>query len=600
MTRHLAVLGLLLGTTGCIDNTAPRRTLDNSIGVIASGLVAPRSAAMSSRSVSILPAQVVYVSLSPNAVPTGVTATITNRETNAVIATAVVNGGFDPVSIAAAVDDTLGIEIATSVPDSVVHASLVVTARRPPRVVRTNPPPGGRDVPLNATMVIVFSEPIDSAALSDGSIRLLHDATPVAGTLRFGDDFALRVEFHPASLLASQTTYRLQVGTAIRDLNGAALDAPLDVLFTTATSAPATELMFASVSAGEFYSCGVTTTGEAYCWGAVPPSGEPGPRPAPVAGGLTFASVSAGGEQVCGVTTDGAAYCWGDIGYGQVPLDSATLRACVAFFYCPTPVPVPGGLTFATISSGNMQRCGVTTDGAAYCWGDDPFAPDVTTPRPVPGGLTFATVSAGGSINCGVGSLYCGSVSCGVTTTGDAYCWGHLGGVLGDGSTTRSTVPVKVAGGLTFKTVSAGEQHVCGVTTDGTAYCWGVNADGELGDGTTTNSTVPAAVAGGLSFATISAGFTSNTCGVTTAGAAYCWGAYVSGIGFVGGQPPSTTPVAVPGGFTFATLSTGFGSHRCGMHTGGTAYCWGVNINGELGDGTTTQSAVPVRVGGQP
>jgi alpha-tubulin suppressor-like RCC1 family protein len=86
---------------------------------------------------------------------------------------------------------------------------------------------------------------------------------------------------------------------------------------------------------------------------------------------------------------------------------------------------------------------------------------------------------------------------------------------------------------------------------------------------------------------------------VTTAGAAYCWGANLSGIGFFGGQPPSATPVAVAGSPPFATLSTGFGSHRCGVTSGGTVYCWGVNINGELGDGTATNSAVPVKVLGQ-
>jgi len=65
-------------------------------------------------------------------------------------------------------------------------------------------------------------------------------------------------------------------------------------------------------------------------------------------------------------------------------------------------------------------------------------------------------------------------------------------------------------------------------------------------------------------------------------------------------QPASSTPVLVPGGLTFATLNTGFVSHRCGVTTVGTAYCWGVNYDGELGNGTMTQSSIPVKVAGQP
>jgi alpha-tubulin suppressor-like RCC1 family protein len=353
-------------------------------------------------------------------------------------------------------------------------------------------------------------------------------------------------------------------------------------------------LVFASVTEGDYYTCGVTTTGAAYCWGGL----LFGPldhriigtlTPVAVPGGHRFASVSAGQFQVCGVTTDGAAYCWGDLGMGDLTLDPATLSACNSKWDCPTPVPVPGGLTFASLSLGDLHRCGVTTNGAAYCWGNDPAAPDVTTPQPVPGGLTFAMVSAGGGLTCGV------------TTAGDAYCWGNAGGALGDGTTTGSTVPVKVAGGLTFKTVSGGDGHACGITTDGTTYCWGFNNWGALGDSTSTNSTVPVMVAGGHTFATISAQWYS-TCAVTTAGAAYCWGADFTAApgGVPGDLLPSSTPVRVPGGLTFATLSTGFVSHRCGVTTGGTAYCWGMNSDGELGNGTTTQSGVPVKVAGQP
>jgi alpha-tubulin suppressor-like RCC1 family protein len=101
----------------------------------------------------------------------------------------------------------------------------------------------------------------------------------------------------------------------------------------------------------------------------------------------------------------------------------------------------------------------------------------------VSGGLTFSGVSAG------VRS------ACGVTTAGAAYCWGHnSSGQLGNGTTTNSLAPVAVSGGLTFAAVSAGDDATCGVTTAGAAYCWGDNSFGQLGNGTTTSSATPVAV----------------------------------------------------------------------------------------------------------
>jgi TolB protein len=375
-----------------------------------------------------------------------------------------------------------------------------------------------------------------------------------------------------------------------------------------ATSNPfAVQVAFAFVDAGTGESCGMTDAGAGYCWGnnlygslgsgkggvdANPQTPLSWPSPLPVWGGLGFTTISVGhggDPHACGVTTSGAAYCWGtgiDGQRGDGRSGGPAARSAN------TPRAVLGGLTFTTISAGARHTCGVTTGGATYCWGSGfsgalgtgSFVFVYSAPtRPVAGGFTFTTVGSGGSHTCGV------------TTSGAAYCWGSNGsGQLGDGTNTWTYGPVPVAGGLGFTSISAGGSYTCGVTTDGAAYCWGSNTHGELGDGTTAQQPAPVPVAGGLRFATISAGST-HTCGVTTSGEAYCWGANPDGRLGDGTTSQATTPVKVAGGLTFATVRAG-GNHSCGATTSREAYCWGANELGQLGNGTQTASLTPTRV----
>ena len=364
-----------------------------------------------------------------------------------------------------------------------------------------------------------------------------------------------------------------------------------------------------ALSTGEYFGCRLSNSGAASCWGSNVSGqlGNPsasGPEycathpcsttPISVRGGRTFVAISSAGAGSCGLGTDGAAFCWGGNWVGQLG-NGSTADTSV-------PVAVSGGLTFASLSAGNDHACGVTRGGGIlYCWGArhwlignvDTAGAD-RAPVAIGGGLAVSAVSAGYDHNCAV------------TSGGAIYCWGsNFAGQLGTGDTVNRQGPTPVLGGLTFTAVSAGFSHTCGLAAGGSAYCWGDNQYGELGDGDTTGYRLtPVPVAGGLTFTSISAGF-DVTCGLTSTGAALCWG--VNALGLLGNGTTSgpqscngvacgSMPIAVVGGHTFVALSTR--NSTCALTADGAVYCWGVNDQGQLGDGSTSNRQSPVRVAG--
>jgi len=356
-----------------------------------------------------------------------------------------------------------------------------------------------------------------------------------------------------------------------------------------------------SLAAGAYHACGLASGGVAYCWGLNSygqlGDGSTTNRLAPVAvgGGLTFASLGAGAGHTCGLTSAGAVYCWGDGSWGQLGDGTTAGRS--------SPVAVAGAPAFASIAVGGSHTCALTAAGAAYCWGENDLGQlgDGTTtsrsnPTAVVGGLIFKALSAGMAQTCGL------------TFTGAAYCWGYnAGGQLGDGpvigpnfctvsgiSYYCGTTPVAVTGGLTFASLAAGQAFTCGLTTAGAAWCWGFNGGGQLGDGTSSIQRSPVAVTGGLTFGQLGGGY-EHTCGLTPAGAAWCWGS--NSVGQLGdgttvGEP---APVSAVGSLVYASLTLGY-YHSCALAKTGVAYCWGANGDGQLGDGTGTDRHTPVPV----
>jgi alpha-tubulin suppressor-like RCC1 family protein len=186
-------------------------------------------------------------------------------------------------------------------------------------------------------------------------------------------------------------------------------------------------LVFTQISVGSAHACGLLVSGAAYCWGSTNfGSGSLGNGttlesyvPVPVLGGLIFTQISVGGYSSCGLLASGAAYCWGYNSSGTLG-NGTTINSSI-------PVSVSGGLIFTQLAVGYIHTCGLVSNGSVYCWGEYYAQPSAgytgdstlgvtinsIVPLLVPSNLKFTQISAGISH------------SCGLTTNGAGYCWGY-------------------------------------------------------------------------------------------------------------------------------------------------------------------------------
>lgn len=358
---------------------------------------------------------------------------------------------------------------------------------------------------------------------------------------------------------------------------------------------PAPHSKWKQVSVGDQHVCALDMDGRAYCWGNGA-SGRLGNgsvedqlHPVAVAGDHVFESISAGVSHTCGVTTDGDGYCWGGGNYGRLGNDQRGDD-----YFESAPVLVLGGHKWVSIKVGRLHTCGLTTDGAALCWGSNGnsmLGHGDTGARYVPdsvaGGIKFSSVDAG---------YY---HSCGVAVNGDGYCWGNgNNGRSGDGNSEAHNIPTPnlINGGHKYQEIEAGSAYTCGLTDGGEIYCFGLNGSGQHGNGTTSASSEPGLpVAGGHKFVSFHNTF-AHTCGITDQGELYCWGSAGNGrLGNGTTSPSQLEPIKIPMPQTVIQVSTGH-SQTCAITADNTLYCWGNGANGRLASGSTDDVHKPAPI----
>ena len=309
-----------------------------------------------------------------------------------------------------------------------------------------------------------------------------------------------------------------------------------------------------------------------------------------------------GSGQASSCALSGVAYCWGRNNHGQLG-NGLTTNSSI-------PVAVSGGRQLSKLSVGWEHVCGIELgSNLLYCWGrndngdlGDGTAVDRTTPVEVswPSGVGEAVVEVAAG----------GGHTCAITASGATYCWGYGGyGVLGNGTTNGSAMPVRVLGDPGFVSLSAGISHTCGLTPTGEAYCWGFGFEGEIGTNGSLGNGVgyyvdhPLPVLTTERFTRLDLGG-NYTCGVRAVGDVTCWGE--NRFGQVGAAATATcdgpvacnpVPVSAAPWYEFRSLSlgrarewsvNGFGSsvHTCGVDDQARGFCWGSNDAGQLGTGS--------------
>jgi len=296
----------------------------------------------------------------------------------------------------------------------------------------------------------------------------------------------------------------------------------------------------------------------------------------------TIATSIAGGDyHTCALTANGAVKCWGNNYFGALG-NGTNIDSNV-------PVAVSGlSSGVSAIAAGEHTACALTINGAVKCWGDNAY------------GLLGNGTDTDSNIPVGVSGLSSGisaiamvdDHACALTTSGAVKCWGVQRQENGTGIV--SYVPVSV-NGLTngVKAISSGWDHSCALTTNGAVKCWGANHYGQLGNGTNIGSNVPVDVSGLTEGVIAISSKGGQTCAVTANRGLKCWGANFFGQLGNGSTIQSNVPVDV-NGLTSGVRSVSVGwYHTCALTTDGTVKCWGYAY---LGNGVHTQSNVPVDV----
>ncbi|MCI9389386.1 MAG: hypothetical protein HFH54_06895 [Lachnospiraceae bacterium] len=309
------------------------------------------------------------------------------------------------------------------------------------------------------------------------------------------------------------------------------------------------------------------------------------------------------------ITNNGSLYCWGDNRYGQVGNGSTESQL--------TPVKVLENVISVSIYSvgsamgGYISIAAITNNGDLYCWGSNGYGQvgnGSTNGQTVP----IKVLSNVKSFNFSDADTAFGEVSvAAITNNGDLYCWGSNGcGQAGDENTEKQTRPKKILENVVSVELSSSMRDcvsIAAITESGDLYCWGYNAYGQVGNGNTEDQAIPIKVLSDVKSVSLYNGcWWGSVAAITNAGDLYCWGYNAYGQVGNGSTENQTVPIKVldnvlsvsiydsvsivPSGGSASTATV------AAVTNTGDLYCWGYNAYGQVGNGSTEDQTTPVKV----
>lgn len=305
---------------------------------------------------------------------------------------------------------------------------------------------------------------------------------------------------------------------------------------------------------------------------------------------MTLHRLNQGENHLCRNDQNGTLWCWGNNLKGQLGNSRFALQ--------PEPQAIPFNRPFSMMEGGADHSCALTTAGQVLCWGDPAMgvmgdggtrAQPVIRPMTVPGLPAIVHIASGFDGMCALDAA------------GKVFCWGAIG---------RSNSRQRARAFRTFSRpepmplpepaihLGFGPHHACAVGDSGAAYCWGFNGRGALGDGSVTDRMQPVRVLDlPEKLATISPGYL-QTCAIAISKRVYCWGSNIQNQLGDGLRNPAEdaqrlSSGRVPGLENIVQLSSG-SSHNCALDASDRVFCWGYNEHGSAGQDPARYPNVPV------
>lgn len=431
--------------------------------------------------------------------------------------------------------------------DSDSDSNDVQRSESVPSVSAANPANAQVDIPLNAPIVVTFTDEIDPSTVTASSFIVRNGESQVEGTLSAAGN---TITFTPNGPLLQKTTYTVLITTSVKDSAGTSLAEDYTLSFTTIE---------------------------------ITPLGK-------------WIKIAAGWDNGAAINENGTLWAWGCNYSGQLGNGSGGDQTHAADSN--VPIQIGSDTDWADISLGHHSSYALKTDGSMWAWGDGYLGDGTLVLKKSP--VRIGENSLWSDVNASLEYF-----TFAINNDGSLWAWGlNDFGQFGNGTNgdqATSKVPVQTNSDSDWKIISAGKDHAAAIKNDGTLWAWGHNWYGQLGDGTggshsaANDSNVPKKIGVDADWQTVAANG-NFTLAIKTDGTLWAWGDNQHGQRGDADNSPKNSPVQVGSDSDWSDVSAGF-DHAVGIKTDGTLWAWGSNIHGQLGNGTTIDKNAPEKIG---